>query len=121
MFFVEIKLSTSIFQLSTFMLTPSPPPPTSSSPSPLVQGPALRTIMHFVEVEPSLCVSAAKFVGSAAATATAAARTFAGEGTIWGGLFAELVRVLVLGPCSMEPKLLKALGDDYVNVHDDLR
>lgn len=89
--------------------------------------------MHFVEIEPSLCVSAAKFVGSTTAAAAAAGGAGAsaaggamragatGEGTIWGGLFAELMRVLVLGPCSMQPKLLKALGDDYVNVHDDIR
>ncbi|CAN0156954.1 unnamed protein product, partial [Ectocarpus sp. 12 AP-2014] len=31
------------------------------------------------------------------------------------------MRTIVLGPCSMEPKLLKSLGEDFVNVHDDIR
>ncbi|CAN0352586.1 unnamed protein product, partial [Ectocarpus sp. 8 AP-2014] len=89
------------------------------------QGPALRTLMQFVEIEPILCVSAAKLshagrrggglVGGDGGLASP------GAGTIWGGLFAELMRTIVLGPCSMEPKLLKSLGEDFVNVHDDIR
>ncbi|CAM9841492.1 unnamed protein product, partial [Ectocarpus fasciculatus] len=89
------------------------------------QGPALRTLMQFVEIEPVLCVSAAKLssagrrggglVGGDGGLASP------GAGTIWGGLFAELMRTIVLGPCSMEPKLLKSLGEDFVNVHDDIR
>lgn len=81
--------------------------------------------MQFVEVEPKLCISAAKFLRSGRSNRGAVSSTgvvgVPGEGTIWGGLFAELVRTIVLGPCSMQPKLLQALGEDYVNVHDDIR
>ncbi|CAM9566144.1 unnamed protein product, partial [Hapterophycus canaliculatus] len=83
------------------------------------QGPALRTIMQFVEIEPSLCVSAAKF--SRAGRSGVGEQSSPGAGTIWGGLFAELMRAVLLGPCSMQPKLLKCLGEDFVNVHDDIR
>lgn len=81
--------------------------------------------MQFVEIEPKLCVSAAKFSRSGKSDGGAVSSTGGagapGDGTIWGGLFAELVRTIVLGPCSMQPKLLQALGEDYVNVHDDIR
>lgn len=89
--------------------------------------------MHFVELEPSLCVSAAAFAKPWKNTSSglgddrdAGEEAFTraavwGQGTIWGGLFAELVRAVILGPCSMETKLLKALGEEFVNVHDDIR
>lgn len=48
-------------------------------------------------------------------------RFAAGEDTVWGGLFFEIVRGLTLGPSSMQPRLLKAFGDDYVNTQDDIR
>lgn len=110
--------------------TPSDHPRSSclSHPrAPAFQGPALRTLMQFVEIEPSLCVSAAKFShpvgarGRGGAVEIAREGAVPGEGTVWGGLFSEVVRTIVLGPCSMQPKLLKSLGDDYVNVHDDVR
>lgn len=99
--------------------------------------------MHFVEIEPSLCTTAAKLsavgkigggsgsiggttsrggvagVGGGEGEVSGAA--VAGEGTVWGGLFAEIMRAVMLGPCSMEPRLLKVLGEGYVNVHDDVR
>lgn len=94
--------------------------------------------MQFVEIEPSLCVSAARFSRRAGSKGSGRGGGSAGkggdvglsspgedgvpgEGTVWGGLFAELVRAIVLGPSSMQPKLLKSLGEDYVNVHDDIR
>ncbi|CAN0503964.1 unnamed protein product, partial [Ectocarpus sp. 12 AP-2014] len=80
---------------------------------------------RFVEIEPILCVSAAKLSragrrggGLAGGDGGLASP---GAGTIWGGLFAELMRTIVLGPCSMEPELLKSLGEYFVNVHDDIR
>ena len=96
--------------------------------------------MHFVEIEPSLCVTAAKrsslgkMIGSSGSGAGgggvvgtgdgeegASSSAMSGEGTIWGGLFAEIMRAVILGPCSMEPRLLKVLGEGFVNVHDDVR
>lgn len=90
------------------------------------QGPALRTLMHFVEIEPSLCICvASKFSGGvgrgSGGGVGVSSAAMSGEGTVWGGLFAEVMRAVILGPCSMQPKLLKALGEDYVNVHDDVR
>lgn len=110
--------------------------PMAPTPDYLHQGAALRTLMQFVELEPSLCVSTAPKVGlPAAATARVGSGALANEqgaraargpvgaggGTVWGGLFFEVVRALALGPCSMQLKVLKALGEDYVNVHDDIR
>lgn len=97
--------------------------------------------MHFVEIEPSLCVTAAKrsslgkmvgtsgggagggggAVGAGDGEEGVSSSAMSGEGTIWGGLFAEIIRAVVLGPCSMEPRLLKVLGEGFVNVHDDVR
>ena len=84
--------------------------------------------MQFVEIEPNLCVSAAKFsdpAGGMGGRSSGAGKGgdggVPGEGTLWGGLFGEVVRTVVLGPSSMQPKLLKSLGEDYVNVHDDVR
>lgn len=74
--------------------------------------------MHFVEIEPSLCFSAANLVRR---SSTSGVPRMTGEGTIWSGLFAEVMRAMILGPCSMQPKLLKSLGDDFANVHDDIR
>lgn len=108
-------------------LSPLPPISVPLALHPCHQGPALRTLMQFVEIEPSLCVSAAKFSHQAGVGEGSGAGKggggggLPGEGTLWGGLFAELVRTIVLGPCSMQPKLLKSLGEDYVNVHDDVR
>lgn len=87
--------------------------------------------MHFVELEPKLCVSTApnsrrsraadRSVRQEGGGEGVAAGIVSGENTVWGGLFLEVMRVLTLGPFSMRPKLLKALGEDYVNVHDDVR
>ena len=106
----------------------SSPPASPIRPTPVIhQGPALRTLMQFVEIEPSLCVTAASLSrpvgarGGGDAVGKGREGGVPGEGTVWGGLFAEVVRTIVLGPCSMQPKLLEALGGDYVNVHDDVR
>lgn len=74
--------------------------------------------MHFVEIEPSLCFSVANL---ARRSSTAGVTRMSGEGTIWSGLFAEVMRAVILGPHSMQPKLLKSLGEDFANVHDDIR